>query len=152
MVSRQSVLLLSAALLFHAGCSNERDVSKEQLEAMAGGELKETVPVNGTVSINGTPTAKVIIYAYKKTGGLKSVAETRTDPEGKYCWTTYSPCDGLPPGEYQLAFAHVPKEGKGRKQGEDLLKGKYRDPRKSEFTLVVKSGEPQTDVNYDLKN
>ncbi len=151
MVFRSGVFLLLPALLLHVGCSDERDVGKDQLKSMAGGELKEVIPVSGIVSIDGTPTAGVNIYAYSKASGLKAANQTRTEPDGTYCWATYEPCDGLPPGEYRLAFAHVPKEGHGNKQGEDLLRGKYRDPTKNDFTLQIKSGEPQTEVNYDLK-
>ena len=48
-------------------------------------------------------------------------------------------------------IAYIPDEGKGKKEGEDLLGGKYRDPSKSEFSLQVASGAPQTNVNYELQ-
>ncbi|MEO1998688.1 MAG: hypothetical protein ABGZ17_25870, partial [Planctomycetaceae bacterium] len=112
---------------------------------------KETVPVSGTVSINGAPAAGVNIYAYAKGGGMQAAAEARTAEDGTYCWATYQECDGMVPAEYQLAFSHVPKEGKGKNAGEDLLQGKYKNPTEHDFTLVVKSGEPQTEVNYVLE-
>lgn len=143
------LLLLSAALL--AGCNEERNVGEDDLASMAGGELKETVPVSGTVNVGGAPTGDVFMYAYSKGDVTKPVAQIETKPDGTYCWTTYSLCDGLPPGEYTVAFSYVPDEGKGKKEGEDLLGGKYRDPSKSEFTLQVSSGAPQTNVNYDLE-
>jgi len=149
MVLRSNVFLLLPAILLLAGCGSGSDLTKEQLESRVGA-LKETVPVSGTVSINGSPTAGVNLYAYAKGGGMEAAAEARTEEDGTYCWATYQECDGLVPGEYQLAFSHIPKEGKGKKAGEDLLQGKYRDPTKSEFTLLVKSGEPQTEVNYEL--
>ena len=151
MAVRPSVCLLLPAVLLLAGCEAEKEIGREQLEAMAGGELKETVPISGKVSINGAPAAKVNIYAYTRESGREPAARVRTAEDGTYCWTTYQLCDGLPPGEYRLAFAHIPKEGKGQKEGEDLLRGKYKNPAKNNFTLVVKSGEPQTDVNYELQ-
>ena len=151
-VLRPNVFLLLSATLLLAGCGGAENDENKRLEAMAGGDLKETVPVSGTVSINGTPAAGVNIYAYTQASGMKPAHQARTKEDGTYCWTTYAACDGLVPGEYRVAFAHVPKEGKGNKEGVDLLQGKYRDPQKNDFTLDVKSGgEPQTEVNYDLK-
>lgn len=142
------LLLLPAFLL--AGCSNERSVDEGDLASMAGGELKETVPVSGTVHVDGLPAEDVFIYAYPKGNVTAPVAQIQTKPDGTYCWTTYALCDGLPVGEYTLAFAYIPDEGKGKKEGEDLLGGKYRNPSKSEFTLQVQSGAPQVNVNYEL--
>ena len=151
MVSRPKSFLLLCAILLLAGCGSERDMTKEQLEEMVGSKLKETVPVSGTVSIAGTPAGSVNILAYAKGSGMQSAVETRTAEDGTYCWATYQECDGMVPGEYQLAFTHVPKEGKGKKDGEDLLQGKYRNPTKNDFALVVESETPQTEVNYDLE-
>jgi hypothetical protein len=144
------LLLLLPALLL-AGCSDERTVGEDELASMAGGELKETVPVSGTVHVDGLPAEDVFIFAYPKGDVTSPVAQVQTKPDGTYCWTTYAMCDGLPPGEYTLAFAYIPDEGKGKKEGEDLLGGKYRDPSKSEFSLQVASGAPQTNVNYELQ-
>ena len=152
MMWRSNVLLVLSALLLLTGCDGERDTSKSALEEMAGGSLKETIPVSGTVFIDGTPTGSVIIYAYTDESGTKAVAQTTTGADGKYCWTTHQACDGIPPGKYNLAFAHVPDEGKGKKQGEDTLKNKYRNPNKNAITLEVSSGgQPQTGVDYKLE-
>lgn len=153
MVLRPNVFLLLSAILLLAGCGGEteRD-SKEALEAMAGEKLKETVPVSGTVYVNGAPAAGVNIFAYNQASGMKPAVEARTKEDGTYCWTTYTMCDGLVPGKYRLAFAYVPKEGKGKKEGEDLFQGKYRDQMENDFTLDVQSGASQTEVNYQLDN
>ena len=150
-MSRRNAFLLIPVVLLLSGCGSGVDVSEEALDQMAGGKRKETGAVSGKVSIGGTPSGDVVIYAYPKEGGVKPVGETRTAQDGTYCWTTYKMCDGLPAGEYRMAFVHTPKEGKGKKVGEDLLQGRYKDPTKSEFFLVVVSGTPQTDVNYELK-
>lgn len=151
MISRKCFVLLLSAVLLPLGCGSGTEIDDEALDKMAGGKRQETVAVSGKVSIGGVPTSDIKIYAYTQSSGLKPAAETLTGPDGVYCWNTYTGCDGLPPGEYKLAFAHVPEEGKGKKQGKDLLEGKYKDPKKSEFSLVVTSGTPQVDVNYDLK-
>ena len=136
MVLRQNIFLVLSAMLLLVGCGNDRDVSKEQLAKMAGvDELKETVPVSGTVTIDGVPAAGVNIYAYTEAGGVKPAVQARTLADGTYCWTKYAPCDGMVPGEYRLAFKHTPKEGKGKDEGEDLFEGKYRNPMKNDFPL-----------------
>lgn len=152
MTRRHNTVLFLSAVLLIAGCGGaERDVNKEKIESMTGEPMKETVPVSGTILVDGTPTAGVNIFAYKAGEKREAAARVRSGPDGTYCWTTYQPCDGLPAGEYKLGFTNVPDEGKGKKEGEDVFKGKYRDPSKNEFTLTVKSGEPQTDVKYELK-
>jgi hypothetical protein len=153
MVYRSAVgcFLLSVVLI--AGCSSDKaDVSKDRLKSMAGGELKAVVPVSGTLSVDGTPTAGIIIHLHPEKGGAK-IRDCRTDEKGTYCWGTYLPCDGLEPGSYRLAFRHPTKQEKRPGSGGDSFKGKYANPMKlkEDFILTVKSGEPMKDVNYDLK-
>src|SRR5690606_18418746 len=93
-VLRLCLLLLLPAILL-AGCSNERSVDEGDLASMAGGELKETVPVSGTVHVDGLPAEDVFIYAYPKGNVTAPVAQIQTKPDGTYCWTTYALCDGL---------------------------------------------------------
>lgn len=151
MVLRSNLFLLLSVVVLLSGCGGGADLSEEDLDKMAGGSRAETVAVSGKVTVAGTPTAGVMIYAYAQEGEPKPAAEIRTDADGNYAWSTYAAGDGLPPGTYKLTFAHVPKEGKGKNQGEDLFQGKYSDPTASEFTLTVASGTPQTDVNYALE-
>ena len=150
MLRSNAFLLLSVVLLL-SGCGSGGDLSEEDLDKMAGGKRNETVAVSGVVSVGGAPAAGVVIYAYANQADMDPAFRVRTGADGTYCWSTYKACDGLQPGSYTLAFAHIPKEGKGSKPGEDLLKGRYRDQKKSEFSLKVVSGAPQIDVNYDLK-
>lgn len=145
-----SFLLLFAALLV-VGCDNTRDLSEEALDQMAGPEgRQETVAVSGKVTIDGSPAAHVNIYAYTQSSGMEPAQRTRTKADGTYCWTKYKMCDGLVPGTYKLGFAHIPKEGKTKEEGEDMFGGKYKNPMKHDFELVVASGQEQVDVNYDL--
>ncbi|MCA9109581.1 MAG: hypothetical protein KDA52_06520 [Planctomycetaceae bacterium] len=144
-------MLLLSVVLFLVGCNGETEVTDEDIKKMAGGDMKETVPVSGTVLIGGSPAAGVDIYAYTEASGVEPAARTSTKPDGTYCWTTYKLCDGLVPGSYRLAFAHFTKHGKGNDEGEDALGGKYRNPFENEFLLEVKSAQPQTEVDYTLE-
>ncbi|HTI50048.1 MAG TPA: hypothetical protein VL475_03820 [Planctomycetaceae bacterium] len=141
------------ALLVIPGCgSSAEDVSKERLTQMAGGPLKEVVPVSGKVSVDGEPKAGVKLHLYPAAGGEK-ITESLTKADGTYCWATYTPCDGLPAGSYKIAFQLFPKQRRNDtiSNADDLFKGRYNDPVKSEFTLTVEKGKPQTDANYELK-
>lgn len=137
-------------VLLTVGCSDYKaDLSEERLKSMAGGELKKVVPVSGQVLVDGTPTAGVNLYLHKAEGG-PAIRETRTEDEGKFCWTTHLPCDGLEPGDYLLAFKHIPKPKKNDK-GVDLFKGKYANPARNGIKLTVEDGVAQDDVTFDLK-
>ncbi len=140
-------------LLLLAGCgSSAGDMSKERLAQMAGGQLKEVVPVSGKVVIDGEPRAEVILQLFPADGG-KQITETRTGGDGAYCWSTHLTCDGIEAGTYKVAFEHFPKPKRNdqNEKKDDLFKGKYSNPKKSEFTLTVEKGKPQKDVNYELK-
>ena len=152
MVFRLNGFLLLSTMVFLVGCGGGRDVGKAELEAMAGKPLEETVPVSGTVTVGGSPAADVKIFAYTQSSGMDPVAEAKSASDGKYCFTTYAQCDGIPPGEYKIGFAQIPNEGKGKKAGEDLLGGKYRNPMKSGFDLTVQSGTPQEGVDFALES
>lgn len=146
-----SVLLVVTGILVLAGCQDKskEDVSQERLKEMSGGELKETVPVSGKVSVDGTPQKDVTITLYSlSTSG--PVTNCTTGENGEYCWSSYLPCDGLPAGEYRVAFEYL-KDQKKNDEGTDVFKGKYRNPKGKEFSLTVVAGAPMTNVNYELK-
>jgi hypothetical protein len=136
-----------------AGCGpGADDVSPERLAQMAGGSLKDVVPVSGKVLVDGEPKGGVNIYLYASTGG-KVIAECRTKADGTYCWVTHTACDGLEAGSYRLAFKYVPKPRRNERteEADDLFQGRYSDPMKVEYLLTVEEDSPQTDVDYDLK-
>lgn len=74
-----------------------------------------------------------------------------TDKDGKFRFTTYILDDGLTAGSYSLTFRLMPEIPKNEDVGPDLFKGKYKNPKKSEFKLTVEAGKPQTELKYDLK-
>ncbi len=45
----------------------------------------------------------------------------------------------------------MPKVDKGEDIGPDLFKGKYKNPKKSEYNIKVEAGKPQTEVKIELK-
>src|SRR5262245_23558708 len=82
------------ALLLIAGCGpGAGDTSPERLAQMAGGTLKDVVPISGKVLVDGEPKGGVNIYLYPSAGG-NQIAQCRTNPDGTYCWTTHIGCDG----------------------------------------------------------
>jgi hypothetical protein len=149
--SRASSLVYFLGIMLLAGCNSQGDeASKERLESMAGGELKETVPVSGKVLVDGAPQAGVNLQLYPQSGGRQPITTCRTGTDGTYCWSTNAACDGLAAGSYRLAFEFIPEEKKND-SGVDLFKGKYRNPATNKMELIVEKGKPMTDVNYELK-
>jgi len=144
---------LILALISLAGCgSSSGDVSKERLAAMAGGKLAEVVPVSGTVTVDGKPSAGINLYLYDKSNAR--VRQCRTSEQGKYCWSTNVQCDGLEPGSYKVAFRHIPveRDNDGNEAAEDLFKSRYSNAKKSTYTLKVDASSPASAVDYDLKS
>ncbi len=147
MVLRSLSLLFLSGLALVAGCGGPREVSEEDLRSMAGGELSETVPVSGTVTIDGSAAQGVNIYAYTQ-DGTDAASRCRTLADGSFCFTTHARCDGMQPGTYRLAFAHVLEQT--RRERVDQLQGKYQDPLAHDFELIVETGKPQTELTYEL--
>ena len=145
-----SVCLMGLVALFGCSDSTKDDASEERLKAMAGGELKEVVPVKGVVNVDGVPTEGVNLFLYRDGEFYSPIKDCRTDKEGKYCWSTNLACDGIEPGKYFLAFTFIPKPKKND-EGVDSFKGKYQSPQKNKFELTVVQGTPQEAANYDLK-
>jgi hypothetical protein len=138
------------AVLLLAGCSDKTkdDVTQERLQQMAGGTLVETVPVRGTVTVDGAPAAGVNISLYKE-NARQPFNTAQTDKEGKYCWSTNQACDGVEVGTFTVTFTYIPK-AKKNDDGVDVLRGKYANPATSKFKLTVEAGKPQETVNYEL--
>jgi len=139
----------------------------------------DTVPVSGTVTLDGTPVegAKVV---FAPTSGGGSAASGVTDASGRYKLTTLNPGDGALAGSYAVMIskteqtggdaasaavkpgmsdeeatkaameAHV-AGGEAEPEFTDLLPAKYKDPAASGLTAdVAKGGE--TEFNFELKS
>ena len=137
------------SVLLAAGCGSGVNRSQEELKKMAGGKLKEVVPVSGKVLVDGVAEAGVIISVFGTSDGKQVTQQTRTDSKGNYCWTTYIACDGLEPLEYKACFKFV-RDASRNGKGDDVFKGKYSNPTKSEFSFKVEKGPPMKDLNFEL--
>ena len=142
-----SICILAVSLMVGCGSSSSNDASKARIKAMAGGNLKDVVPVSGTVLVDGKPASGVLMQLYSGEGD-KPLTKVTAGEDGKYCWTTYTACDGLEPGKYKLTFKHLKRPKK--ENSEDLFEGRYSDPSNTKYEFTVEAGKPQKDVNYDL--
>ncbi|HEY0983827.1 MULTISPECIES: hypothetical protein [unclassified Schlesneria] len=150
MTAIRNLFLVCALTSLMSGCGNGKaDMSESRLEKMAGGSLEKVVPASGIVTIDGEPQGGVNVYLYDKTPTIV-LKNCRTDDEGQFCFTSYLSCDGLKPGEYKLGFEYVPKMKKNG-TGVDLFNGKYKNPVKNDFKLIVEEDNPQTELTYELK-
>lgn len=148
---RLTVSVCLLGVVTFSGCSDaKQDVTEERLKSMAGGVLKEVVPVKGEVIVDGAPAEGVNLYLFREGDFSSFVSECRTDIGGKYCWSTNLSCDGIEPGKYFVTFTHIPKPKKNG-EGVDLFDGKYQNPQAGEFPLTVEKGVPQEAMNYELK-
>lgn len=160
MVRRKSTMAISSRYLLFGlimtaalGCgdTDKGEVTAEQLAEMAGGSLKEVVPVSGKVLVDGTPTANVNLYLYSA-DGVNRLRQCRTGADGSYSWSTYVNGDGLEPGEYRITFRHIleERENDNSEATDDLFKSRYSKPKDSKFSLKVEAKTPQKDLNYEL--
>lgn len=106
--------------------------------------------VTGRVTIAGKPAQGVVVVLYPQAG---SAAETKklnpsghTDENGEYVLTTYTQDDGVPEGTYRVALRWMETpapSAKGLPPGflppVDKLKGRYADPAKTKWEIVVSS-------------
>jgi len=121
-------LCASAALI---GCGNSEP---------KGGPRAKTVPLTGTVLVNGKPEEGVTVYCHPINGGVENrVLSGTTDASGNVFISTYVSGDGVPPGEYALTFKWLEK---GPGDAKDLLKGRYTNPDKSEYKVTATEGQP----------
>jgi hypothetical protein len=149
LVVLKSYLVIFCGLLCAAGCGGSwAPRSDEDIKKISGRDIKEVVPVSGTVTIDGDGQEGIVISLHKK-GDTAVVHQSHTEEGGKYCWTTYRLCDGLEDGTYTLTFKYIPNM-KPNGKGDDLLKGRYADPKKSQFELTVELGQPQQSADYEL--
>ncbi len=136
----------------------------------------DTVPVSGTVTLDGSPVegARVV---FAPAGGGKAASGV-TDASGRYKLTTLDPGDGALPGNYlvmiskteatgqspaseavkpgmsaeeatQAAMEALDKGEQAEPQFEDRLPAKYKDPSKSGLKVDVAKGG-QTEFDFQL--
>ncbi|HID75213.1 MAG TPA: carboxypeptidase regulatory-like domain-containing protein [Planctomycetaceae bacterium] len=141
----------------------------------AGSDRPETVPVSGTVTLNGQPLAGAHVVFTLKEGGELAKATGTTDSQGKYQLSTFGENDGAVPGSYVVTItktaggmegseemdAEDPSElygeameaaarGEEVTEGESEIPAKYGDPQQSGLEATVTKGGPN-EFNFDLK-
>ncbi len=111
-------------------------------DAPRGEPRLETFPLQGVVQVDGAPAEHLTVECYpQNTGELTRELAGVTTAEGKFSLGTYEAGDGVPEGEYQIAFKWL-KKGKGLRGLQDALNGRYANPNSSGFSITVKKGEP----------
>ncbi len=117
---------------------------------------KPVVPVSGLVHIDGKPApagVQIRFHAVSQDPKNATLSMATTDAEGRFKAWTYQPDDGIPPGEFQVTFDDQSQSKPHLRSSPDLFKGKYSDPKKSEFKLTVpESGGPVDMGTIELKH
>lgn len=111
------------------------------------GNRKVTTPVTGQVTVDGKVPSTPIKITCVPVAGIDtdnpSESWCMTSEDGKFALSTYEDGDGVPPGEYTLTFVwgtmNLVSMSYG---GPDQLKGRYKDPKTSEFRFTATEGEP----------
>ena len=100
---------------------------------------KPVIPVSGIVVVDNTPHAGILIKFNAATQDSQNatLSMAKTDAEGRFKAFTYRVDDGVPPGDYTLTFDDQSKADPYKRSSPDLFKGKYSDPKTSEFKLTV---------------
>lgn len=160
--SRRLVLcLIAAQMSLVLGCGGARDpLSKIKKDP--------TGVVKGVVQIDGSPKPGVRVYAFKEDnqqGGLVDPTNnmannmTTSGEGGAFAFTTYEARDGLPEGNYALAFfwngeqlsMEISSDNVRTTKEAAAFNKKYGNPAKSEFKFTAKKGTPVDLGVLDLK-
>ena len=109
---------------------------------------KPVIPVSGIVLVNGAPVAGIQIKFHATTQDPRNatLSLATTDDEGQFKAWTYRADDGVPPGDYAVTFDDQSQMKPHLRSSPDLFKGKYSDPKKSEFKLTVPAGGAPIDM------
>ena len=111
---------------------------------------RETLPVTVGLTYNGQPApdAVVVFHPVEKPADGKPAIVPRgvAQPDGSLVISTYARGDGVPPGEYRLAFSwQGPLDGLDEDEIDELaerMPSVYRRPETSGFTLTVSEDAP----------
>jgi hypothetical protein len=126
--------LAMAAALAVAGCGGDGKIAR--------------YPVHGTVTIDGKPTAGVMLI-FCPTDGSPEVQKLRpsgfTEADGTFQLISITPNDGAPAAHYKVLIqwpsgSSTPNAAGRVGGGEDRLRGRYMNLEKSPFTVEIKPG------------
>lgn len=118
----------------------------------------ETVPVTGSLSVNGEPATGAVITLYPQGG---EVDERRSKPfavvgeDGSFQLKTYEANDGAPPGDYVATVKWPWDVTTLSLAATDRLKGTYESPSASDWRVTVGESdtvlEPKNIVQADVE-
>jgi hypothetical protein len=122
----------------------------------SSGDAPKTVPVKGTVTVEGKPMGKLgVVFMPEK--GKGKIATGETDGEGHFSLMTNVPGDGAPVGTYSVSITPVeennpPMPGMEgyKKPGPPPFARKYTDLAKSGLKATVDSDPSKNDFKFDL--
>lgn len=135
---RRFLIAVSLSLILF-GCGKER----------LGPERVTTVPVSGTVLVDGKPTPDVVVTLHvvelRNEGGVyTSQPQAITDKEGKFAISTYEEADGVAAGTYAVTFEWLTYNViRNQWGGKDKLNGRYSDPKATEFKVEATGDEEE---------
>jgi hypothetical protein len=106
---------------------------------------KQTQPVRGKVTLDGSPVPNAYLIFYLVSADGKTFTRTTdafTEGDGNFIMATYRAYDGLPTGNYAVtAVLREPFFEPTGKAGPNRLPAKYADPKTTPLRVEVKSGQ-----------
>src|SRR5690606_13781573 len=120
--------LLALALVASVGCGGDSGPTA----------VEGTVPVTGTVTLDGAPGVKAEVQFLPAEGAnANSMATGVTDESGKYTLKS-GPTEGARPGKYKVVISQLMKDGQPMVPGPDV----------SPMDLVVQGAVQTLHTNY----
>ncbi|MGQ9576800.1 MAG: hypothetical protein ACUVUC_15970 [Thermoguttaceae bacterium] len=114
---------------------------------------KETFPVSGQVFVDGQPAARLAVRCVslgEPDPELPTFSHAYTDPQGNFRLSTYESGDGVPAGQYALTFTWGDLNLMTMSEGPDKLKGRYSDPKTSQYRITVEKGKRLDPLRIEL--
>lgn len=126
------------AICIVAGCGRQQQ----------GPERLHTVPVHGSVMLNGVPAPRLTVkfHSLEKPEGASQIyaahPSAMTEGDGTFAVSTYEFGDGIAAGTYAVTFEWLTYNRLQNSYGApDKLDGKYSDPEKTEYKVTVSGDE-----------
>ena len=117
-----------------------------------------TVPMSGTVTINGTPLTIGVVRFNPVDPEVGRPAEGAIDAEGKFTISTFKSGDGAIPGDYNITIISMLEDADTQQKdqglgisGKSAIPKKYNDPETSGLSETVVLGQPRNDVELVLE-
>ena len=134
----QVCLLVSICAVLSLGCPKK------------DGEVPDTVPVSGTVTVDGQPVTagQVSFVAFDKEQKVGGICAGQLDPSGGYVLYTGGK-EGAPPGRYKVTVAPSMMPTGDSKMPSMPFNMKFADAAKT--TLIVTVAANAAPGTYDLK-